>query len=87
MKNQELKLEFIENGRLNNGQMSEVVGGAESCKTYTPCPAGEQNKSMCSRYRDCEWGDRFKCGTYNNFVIGFEYTYDSIEDVWYLDVR
>jgi len=84
MKNQELKLEFIENGRLANCEMSEVVGGSESCGTYTPCPAGETNKGMCNRYRDCESiFDKFKCTTYNDFVIGFDYIYDSIENIWY----
>jgi hypothetical protein len=81
MKNQNLKLEFIETGRLSNGEMTEIVGGATHCGTYTPCPHGESNKSNCNNYRHCEsitkkgsW-----CETYNNFVIGVDNSLELIE--------
>lgn len=37
MKNQNLKLEFIENGRLFNREMSIITGGAEPCPTFRMC--------------------------------------------------
>jgi hypothetical protein len=85
MQKETLKLEFIENGRLNNGEMGGILGG-ESCRTYTPCPAGQQNKNMCSKYRDCSgFWDKLKCGTYHDFVIGLDYTFDEIEGAWYVE--
>jgi len=88
MKNQNLKLEFIENGRLSNGEMGEIFGGKENCGKLTECtePGSGHGKRECIRYRDCDtsW-DRFKCGTYTNFVIGFNYTFDAIDSVWYVE--
>jgi len=88
MKKSDLKLEFIENGRLTNGEMGEVVGGKETCRRLSECEGGGDFKRECMGYRDCETSlDRFKCGVYKNFVIGFEYTYDTIEEVWCVEVR
>ena len=69
---QELKLDFIEKGRLNNGEMSGILGGGVSCGTYTVCPNGQQHKSSCIDYKDCWLGfiNRTSCGDYKNFVIG-----------------
>ena len=81
MKKETLKLDYIETGRLVNGEMSEITGGAApmltimttteivKCGTLTPCPHGEFNKSTCSNYKDCDSViDKFKCSTYKDFV-------------------
>ena len=93
MKNQDLKLEFIENGRLNNGEMCEIVGGKETCGKLSECAdttggttATRGGKRECIRYRDCDtsW-DRFKCGNYTTFSPGFEYTFDVSDETWYVE--
>jgi hypothetical protein len=87
MKNQNLKLEFIENGRLSNGEMKGIVGGAlKKCGVLTPCPHGEMNKSTCSTYKDCDsLFDKFSCGTFKNFAPGFNFTFDALENMWYAE--
>lgn len=71
MKNQDLKLQFIENGRLSDGKMTQIVGGAlEKCRTLTECTHGEENKRTCSGYKNCDSAlDKFKCSNYQDFVL------------------
>ena len=72
MKKETLKLDYIEAGRLVNGEMSEIVGGAalEKCGTLTECPQNETNKRTCKSYKDCDSViDKFKCSNYLNFVV------------------
>lgn len=87
MKSQDLKLEFIENGRLSNAEMTEVIGGNVNCRRLTECTDGVSGyKRECNRYRDCDgFWDKLKCSPYLSFSPGFEYTFDASENVWYAD--
>jgi hypothetical protein len=86
MKNNDLKLQFIENGRLTNGEMTEILGGRDHCGSYTPCPQGETNKSSCSNYKSCQLGmGKLTCTTYINFVVGYDYTFDVAENAWIIE--
>lgn len=51
MKNQDLKLEFIETGRLSDIEMSITYGGYILCDIYHVCK--KNGKSSCSMYTHC----------------------------------
>ena len=79
MLNKELKLEFIENGRLTNGEMGEIVGGAVSCPSVHSCDTfndcGEKGKRDCSIYINCgstPTSSRVSCGTKNWVTLDFD---------------
>ena len=57
----ELKLEFIEEGRLTFGEMGEIIGGGDgicwtvtSCGTKTPCAPGQTGLNSCHNYKICD---------------------------------
>lgn len=63
MKNQDLKLKFIENGRLSDNQMNKINGGW-SCGVFVACP-GHSGKSECAPYKDCAWFSKEDCTDYH----------------------
>ena len=58
MKNQNLKLDFIESGRMSEIEMSETYGGYILCDVYTNCHAA--GKNSCSIF--------YKCSNDTNYV-------------------
>jgi hypothetical protein len=46
MKNQDLKLQFIETGRLSNGEMGIIYGGVNDCTGRTVC--SKEGKNSCT---------------------------------------
>ena len=72
MLKQELKLEFIENGRLTNGEMNEIVGGGvtSSCQTFDNC--GAVGKRDCTKYISCMPNSRTECDKYTWMNPGFD---------------
>jgi len=86
MKKQELRLEFIENGRLSYNEMNEIYGGIGiSCKIYTV--SKKKGKSYCELYRLCTDMDDiskfFQCGSYS-WAIAYD---ENAEDICYFDYR
>jgi len=51
MKKQDLQLEFIENGRMSDIEMSETYGGYITCNKYHVC--NKNGKSSCHIYEHC----------------------------------
>jgi hypothetical protein len=51
MKN--FKLNYIEEGKMSNNEMSSIVGGSTSCSQRTVCPKGETSKNFCGVYKNC----------------------------------
>jgi len=86
MVNQNLKLDFIESGRMSDFEMNEIYGGAVMCGSYTRCNK-DKGKSTCSGgYFVCEDpldpNKRNWCGTYS-WIIGeeeFEITFCGDEE-------
>ena len=76
MSNKELKLEFIENGRLTDGEMGEIVGGAVSCPSVHTCATfedcGDIGKRKCTTYANCGINSKTNCGSYNWMNLGFD---------------
>jgi hypothetical protein len=71
-KKKELRLEFVENGRLTVDEMGKVLGGEIfvneriiGCSYYIKCPPNEYEKSYCDTYKNCGGGTgRIKCDLY-----------------------
>ena len=53
MSNKELKLEFIENGRLSVDEMGIIVGGASEGLVVAMTKCGEPGKNYCKEYDVC----------------------------------
>jgi len=51
MVKKELKLDYIEAGRLSYNEMNEFYGGEVSCGTYTACV---RKRGSCSVYFNCD---------------------------------
>jgi len=51
MLNQELKLDYIECGRMSDNEMDNIYGGSWSCGTYTNCH--KTGKSTCQEFVNC----------------------------------
>jgi len=51
MANQELKLDYIESGRMSDNEMDRIYGGVWSCETYANCH--KTGKSSCSEFKSC----------------------------------
>ena len=66
MKNTELKLDYIESGRMSNGEMGEIYGGlVTTCTDRVTCP--KDGKNSCGIYYSCaDIGDPNKRNSCNN---------------------
>jgi len=65
--NNELKLDFIENGRMSEKEMNNIYGGGESCENKVICP--EPGLSSCGKWSDCGWLSKDTCTNYKWVVM------------------
>jgi hypothetical protein len=75
LKKSDIKLEFVENGRLTIDEMGEILGGEMlvmadvdgkiSCGWYYKCPPNEREKNDCFLYKNCSIGNgKIVCENY-----------------------
>jgi hypothetical protein len=58
----ELGLTILENGRINNEQMNQIIGAGESCGMHNNC--GTNGKNDCYIYSKCQWFSKVTCDVY-----------------------
>ncbi|MCL2311844.1 MAG: hypothetical protein FWC41_05070 [Firmicutes bacterium] len=63
---QNLKLDYIESGRMSDKEMSEIYGGWITCDIYTICHAVEKNS--CHIYYNCQSESSYVYCTTRNWV-------------------
>lgn len=49
----ELKLNYIECGRMSENEMNNIFAGQWSCDAYNKCNKKKGGKSSCENYRNC----------------------------------
>jgi len=72
MKKQDLKLNYIECGRISDNDMNGILGGGIQCDIYTVC--NKEGKSSCSEYYNCkdltDWTKYHKCNIFSWLAEG-----------------
>lgn len=74
MVKKELKLDYIEIGRLSNNEMNEFYGGEIVCGNYTAC---KKKKGNCDSYFNCI--DPYMPGAPRNFCGAYTWVSENFE--------
>jgi hypothetical protein len=67
MKSENLKLAFVETGRLENGEMSQVYGGGTVCGIKVICTT--QGLNSCTTWSSCSSKKNFSACGYKSWVM------------------